>query len=146
MIFFHIFFICLPFFFYSILWFHLGNYESVIPYQKGDYDEPEFIRESLKSFKRRNAVMPLLPGFFHKKRSVLTMVTNWSGFYSQVEFPNSSHVAHFPVFTTYKDNFVLNICIIFMVAENQPAILSCEHPVHPVAETPALNDLLRSET
>ena len=106
----------------------IGNYESVIGYQKGDYEEPARIRQSLKLYKRIHADRPILPGFFAKKRATLTLITNWSGFYHQIRIPDAEHIVHFPVFNTLSDNFVLNVCIIFMLSTERPEILSFEHP------------------
>ena len=113
---------------------YAGNYESVIAYQKGDYEEGRFIRASLQPpFVRRHPERPLLPGFFAKKRAKMSIVTNWSSFYKQVLLPGEcKHVAHVPVFNTLDDPYVLNFCIIFMVAENKPAIMSVENPSQPV--------------
>ena len=106
----------------------------MIAYQKGDYEEGRFIRASLiPPFLRRHPERPLLPGFFAKKRAKMSIVTNWSSFYKQVLLPGEcKHVAHVPVFNTLDDPYVLNFCIIFMVAENKPAIMSVENPSQPV--------------
>jgi len=111
-----------------------GNYEGVIGYQKGDYESPEFIRQSLDTYCRRDKDRPLLAGgFFFRRKAVLGMVTNWSGFYRQIRLPGCNHVAHFPIFDTIEGPFVLNVCVIFMVDENKMAVLSAEHPKRPVA-------------
>mmetsp|Transcript_11031 Transcript_11031/g.18007 ORF Transcript_11031/g.18007 Transcript_11031/m.18007 type:complete len:404 (-) Transcript_11031:102-1313(-) len=119
-----------------------GNYESLLPYQKGDYEAPELIRESLKSFKRRNADTPLLNGFFRKFNAGLSIITNWCSFYSEVELPNSSHVAHFPAGADFDQNFMFNFCVIFMVSKDRPAVLSIEHPQRPVMTVGAMSEML----
>eukprot|EP00602_Paraphysomonas_sp_CaronLab_P012831 CAMPEP_0185042668 /NCGR_PEP_ID=MMETSP1103-20130426/42485_1 /TAXON_ID=36769 /ORGANISM="Paraphysomonas bandaiensis, Strain Caron Lab Isolate" /LENGTH=238 /DNA_ID=CAMNT_0027582773 /DNA_START=499 /DNA_END=1212 /DNA_ORIENTATION=+ len=113
-----------------------GNYEGVIGYQREDYASPSLIRKSLQKYKRFHADIPLLRGFFARNRAVLSMVTNWSGFYSHILLPGEcTHVAHFPVFTTLNMPYVLTVGILFMVNENQIAVLSIEHPARSVLDT-----------
>jgi hypothetical protein len=111
---------------------NIGDYEGLIAYQKGDYEEAQFIRQSLIGYTRRSKEHPLIPGFFAKTKSVLCLVTNWSGCYKQITLPDSTHVAHFPVLMKIRDPYFINICIIFMVAENKLAVFSLEHPARPV--------------
>lgn len=102
-------------------------------YQKGDYETPALIRESLQSnYQRHNSQVPVMPGFCRRRRAMLCLVTNWSGFYHEIVLPASRHVVHLPIWETIHDPYVVAVCVIFMLSQNKPALFSVEHHRRPV--------------
>lgn len=109
--------------YYVCVWF-IGNYESVICYQKDDFEKPEYIRESIlaQPFRRKFWQKPLAQGFFTRQRSRLSIVTNWSSFYKQITIPGGRHVMHFPMFSP-DNTFIMGFGIIFKASETQTALM-----------------------
>jgi len=78
---------------------HAGNYQAIIMYQKGDFEQPSKIRESLKMLRRVNSDIPLTSSFqcavSGKKFAYLT---SWASTYMDVELPGCIQIIHFPIF------------------------------------------------
>jgi len=74
---------------------HVGNYESVLFYQRGDYETPELIRASLAEGRYRRAVTgKLLPSFMKRLTAKFAAVSNVTGLYCPVSLPGSKELMH----------------------------------------------------
>lgn len=74
---------------------HVGNYESVLFYQRGDYETPELIRASLAGGRYRRAVTgKLLPSFMKRLTAKFAAVSNVTGLYSPVSLPGCKELMH----------------------------------------------------
>ena len=74
---------------------HVGNYESVLFYQRGDYETPELIRASLAEGRYRRAVTgKLLPSFIKRLTAKFAAVSNVTGLYYPVSFAGCNELMH----------------------------------------------------
>jgi hypothetical protein len=89
---------------------HAGNYEGFIVFSPKDYSDPLLIRKALlNNYSAPNTAMPqTYQEVFHFHPA---LVTNWSSFYSHLEFPHAKHLHHMPVLTM--DRGFNNYCVIF---------------------------------
>ena len=72
---------------------NVGNYSSMITYQRDDYSHPSLIRASLQSYcrmitKKLNFI-PFISRFMN--------ITNWSPFYTELIFEGCKEVYHLPI-------------------------------------------------
>jgi len=74
---------------------NVGNYVSMIVYQRDDYSHPSLIRASLQSYGRvitkKLNFIPLISRFI--------CITNWSTFYTELIFEGCKELYHLPVET-----------------------------------------------
>jgi hypothetical protein len=74
---------------------HVGNYESVLFYQRGDYETPELIRASLAEGRYRRAITgKLLPSFMKRLTARFSAVSNVTGLYYPVSMPGCTELMH----------------------------------------------------
>jgi len=84
-------------------------------------------------YRRLGNDKPILPSFCAKRRAIVSVVTNWAGFYEQIVLQGCEHVKHFPVFFStmpavmpgaviYKSNQnTLNI----LAVQGKPVFVEC---------------------
>lgn len=120
----------------SVTHSHGGNYWKSILYQPPDYASPSLIRASLCLPKEDSAndsvnrIAPLrrvvttsLPSFFRTAFFYrCAVVTNWAGFYQDVQLPDSEMVLHLPIQTNVCP--IQDLLIIFKPNKNDIAMLS----------------------
>jgi hypothetical protein len=89
---------------------HAGNYEGFIVFSPKDYNDPLMIRKALlNNYSAPNTCMPQTYQELFNFHPAL--VTNWSSFYSHLEFTDAKHLHHMPVLTM--DRGFNNYCVIF---------------------------------
>ena len=75
-----------------------GNYETTLPYLRGDAATPVAIRRSLMNPERLRRVSDApFPNWWHSLYARATVVTNWSGFFAELQLPESVFCRHTPV-------------------------------------------------
>lgn len=136
-----------------------GNYEANIPYFPGDVESAALIRESIQSadgtFRARRAGTPTtaIPGFFKMLRSQMSIITNWAGFYRDLELasddgeasPPLSPELHLPIMES--DGMITSIwnnAIIFALGQDRLGILLITRSAHEAAVKPGSGPLGRS--
>lgn len=51
-------------------------------------------------YRRQRIDKPILPSFCARRKAMICVVTNWSGFYEQITMEGCEHLNHFPVFSS----------------------------------------------
>ena len=102
---------------------HAGNYETVLWYNRSDYSQPVFIRDSLKVCRSKSSRVPSVIDSLWLQ---FGMISNWSGFYSEVSLGGSSRpVCHMPL-TSLHDRVFRDHCNIFHLDKDTLAVfLTC---------------------
>lgn len=103
---------------------HAGNYQSVIAYQRQDFETPELIRRGFTEYRR--AVSGKLPGFFRSTRVKMGAVTNAAGFYKEVELPGCQTLSHRPVIVDYTPLLPFEqMVFVFKSRKDQLSVITC---------------------
>lgn len=77
---------------------HAGNFENVILYQPGDYENPALIRQSLQHLKPKNSKYPSF--WTRSMEKPYAFISNWSKFDRGVQLPGAEQKLHLPIFTS----------------------------------------------
>jgi len=89
---------------------HAGNYQVIIMYQKGDFEQPSKIRESLKMLRRVNSDIPLTSSFqCAVSRKKFAFITSWASTYMDVELSGCNQIIHFPIYLNSSTLFQFGI-------------------------------------
>ena len=95
---------------------YAGNYQIGIAYQPADYATPPLIRKSLQDSSNMGRVVSgSLPSPFKTifRGIRISLMTNWSTFYREVELPGSEQIVHSPIFNFDGSAPLNDACIIF---------------------------------
>lgn len=96
-----------------------GNYESVLLYSTEDGKCPQFIRESIQTYRSRSSSVPT---WLQSIQFNVGCVTNWSSFYQDLRFPGVEHVVHFPLYSL-SDVIFRDIELVFRPRNGELAVL-----------------------
>ncbi|CAD7923292.1 unnamed protein product [Amoebophrya sp. A25] len=77
---------------------HAGNYEGCMLFAPGDFQDPVSIRKGIqrKDGKFQSITEKPLPGFFEMRRCKYRIISNWSSFFSELEFDDCTQTLHIP--------------------------------------------------
>lgn len=104
-----------------------GNYENIILYNSDDYSCPNYIRQSISTFRSKsNAV----PSIYESLTFNISVVTNWSSFYRDITLSEDKETAplsvqqslHMPLMNL-SDIIFRDLCIIFNTKKDQLAVM-----------------------
>lgn len=125
-----------------------GNYQRGIAFQPCDFATPGLIRHSFRpdSVVRVHCDKPL-PGFLRSLRVPIASVTNWVGFYHELQLPggqgasaaasaSATHVAHLPLFSPA--SAMLESFVIYRPSKDRLAVLALTRRSDPSAIAAAL--------
>jgi hypothetical protein len=101
---------------------HAGNYESIIAYRKEDILKPEYIRLSLPNYKSISGTMPTT--LWERCFLTCALLTNWSSFYTEIEFSKSSHILHMPIFSITQ--IPVHAAILYSASKEKLALMTLE--------------------
>lgn len=75
-----------------------GNYEGCVLFPTADFAEPSNIRKALqrKDGKFQSTQEQVLPGFWTMQKCKYRIITNWSSFFSQLDFDGCTQTLHIP--------------------------------------------------
>lgn len=97
-----------------------GNYETLIPYNRPDYELPEYIRASLATLRR--TISEQLPSGISALFSKICLLSSWATLHTTVNLPNSRQTNHIPI--VKKANFGFSCsAVIYKPMSDKLAIL-----------------------
>lgn len=105
---------------------HAGNYQSCIAYQQNDYLHPSLIRSSLLEKNHYTRVITKkLPNFLQSLQLKLGGITNWSTFYTKLNFNNCQEIYHMPILSFIGEPLAHNdIAILFKSTPYQYSMIT----------------------
>ncbi|MET0497716.1 MAG: hypothetical protein ABW106_05520 [Steroidobacteraceae bacterium] len=104
---------------------YVGNYESVLFYQRGDYETPELIRASLAEGRYRRAITgKILPSFIKRLTASFAAVSNVTSLYYPVAFEGCDELLHH--FYWIPHQMPMHYGVLYKMNKNTPALLTME--------------------
>jgi hypothetical protein len=104
---------------------YVGNYESLIFYQRGDYETPDLIRASLAEGRyRRVSTGKILPRFIKRLTASFAAVSNVTSLYYPVFYEGCNELLH--TFYWVPHLMPMHYGVIYKMNKNTPALLTLE--------------------
>ncbi|KAJ3064553.1 hypothetical protein HDU98_012041 [Podochytrium sp. JEL0797] len=100
---------------------HFGNYLTLVYYKRADFASPSLIRESVSGGVMKRSVTT--DAFDSRAFKRIGFVTNWAGFYEDVELEGCELVKHLPVMDVAQPNPYAT-CIIFAEKKGHLKVIS----------------------
>lgn len=111
---------------------YAGNYLSTFVFAEGDDVTPDGIRHTLAAFGDAPAEADeaqdeqKLPSVWRSLGEPWNIITNWTGFFTALSFPNATTLSQFPLLPFGETLGVVNCCVIYRSTPDQLAVFAAK--------------------